>query len=103
MSVSFRLFLFLNSGDESSAEDESPTDAKFPMRAGKFVFVFFSSMKKKSSTPKRVSFFFFFEFQCADLDSLLWTKHSSVSLQEASPDEENEPSEGDSLLLKKNS
>ena len=59
VSVSFRLFLFLNSGDESSAEDESPTDAKFPMRAGKFVFVFFSSMKKKSSTPKRVSFFFF--------------------------------------------
>ena len=32
---------------------------------------------------------------------MLWTKHSSVSLQEASPDEENEPSEGDSLLLKK--
>jgi len=29
----------------------------------------------------------------ADIDSLLWTKHS-VSLQEASPIEENEPAEG---------
>ena len=36
-----------------------------------------------------------FKFGLLDIDSLLWTKHSSVSLQEASPDEENEPNEGE--------
>ena len=37
---------------------------------------------------------FFLCVWLADIDSFLWTKHSSISLQEASSVEENEPVEG---------
>ena len=39
-------------------------------------------------------FIVFFRFFKLDIDTLLWTKHSSISLQEASSVEENEPVEG---------